>query len=131
MNQGIYLSDSVLDVAGTLVRLGGDGVLYGDLIEFLLVDAPQCFGQLQRAVEMKDAEQAKFHAHSLKGLVAGCGGFRAAGAAQQVEHAAQTTDFDDLKPLMESLQKELESLQEAIADYRTRTSTARVSDHSH
>jgi len=129
MNQGIYLSDSVLDVSGTLARLGGDKELYGDLMEFCLIDAPQCFGQLQRAVEMEDAGQAKFHAHSLKGLVAGCGGFRAAGAAQQVEHAAQTGDFDDLKPLMDSLQKELESLQQAIADCRTKINAASLSDH--
>jgi two-component system, sensor histidine kinase and response regulator len=123
MSQGIFLSDSILDVPGTLSRLGGDRALLLELVGFLLTDAPACFQQLQRAVEIEDAEQVKFHAHSLKGLVAGCGGLRAAGAAQLVQTAAQTRDFSELRVLVESLRRELDSLQQALIEYRSQANS--------
>jgi HPt (histidine-containing phosphotransfer) domain-containing protein len=118
MNHGILLSDSILDVPGTLTRLGGDQSLFVDLIDFFMVDAPQYMAELQHAVEAKDIAQVRWKAHALKGLVAGCGGTRAAGAAQLVEAAAPADSNDDLQPLIESLQNELDLLQQSLLAYR-------------
>jgi HPt (histidine-containing phosphotransfer) domain-containing protein len=119
MNHRILLSDSILDASGTLARLGGDQSLYADLIGFFLVDAPECLSDLRRATEVKDFAQARWKAHSLKGLVAGCGGQRAAGAAQLVEAAAQSGSSDDLEALIQSLEQEVNSLHEALIAYRS------------
>lgn len=119
MNHGILLSDSVLDVPGTLSRLGGDQSLFADLIGFFLVDAPQCLAELRGAAEAKDFAQARWKAHTLKGLVAGCGGQRAASAAQLIETAAQSDNGEDLAPLIQSLEQEVNSLQEALIAYRS------------
>jgi HPt (histidine-containing phosphotransfer) domain-containing protein len=118
MDHGILLSDSILDVPGTLTRLGGDQSLFVDLIDFFVVDAPQCMSELQRAAEAKDFSQARWNAHTLKGLVAGCGGTRAAEAAHLVEAAAQADGSEDLQPLIESLQKEVGRLHQSLLAYR-------------
>ena len=57
MDHGILLSDSILDVPGTLTRLGGDKSLFVDLIDFFVVDAPQYMSELQRAAEANDSSQ--------------------------------------------------------------------------
>jgi two-component system, sensor histidine kinase and response regulator len=123
MNHGILLSESVLDVPGTLSRLGGDQSLFVDLIDFFVVDAPQYMAELQKAAEAKDAAQVKWKAHTLKGLVAGCGGARATAAAQLLEVAAQANNIDDLQPLIESLQTELQLLQQSLIAYRSQVAS--------
>jgi hypothetical protein len=56
-------------------------------------------------------------AHALKGLVAGCGGVRAANAAQKVETAVEQGELSGIIPLIELLREELELLTRALRDY--------------
>src|SRR3972149_8852820 len=80
-------SDPVLDVEGTLARLGGDRELFAELAGYLLDDVPRLLGDVRAAVAAKDAAAVNMSAHALKGLVAGCGGGRAASVAQALEDA--------------------------------------------
>jgi HPt (histidine-containing phosphotransfer) domain-containing protein len=111
-------SECVFDVAGTLARFGGDRELFLEMTGFFLEDAPCLFAELREAVSAQDATAIRMKAHALKGLVAGCGGVRAASAAQRVETAGQMADLADIGALTDNLEDELEQLTQAVLDYR-------------
>lgn len=111
-------SESVLDIEGTLVRLGGDKKLFAELAGYLLEDTPRLFNDLRNAVTAKDAVAVRMSAHALKGLVAGCGGTRAAIAAQALESAGAAFDLSQAAILVETLKTELEFLTRALEAYR-------------
>ena len=111
-------SPPVLDVEGTLARLGGDHDLFAELAGLLLDDLPALFNDLRRAVASKDASNVRMTAHALKGLVAGCGGVRVEQIAQALENAGQSGDLSRADSLVESLDTELELLTGALRSYR-------------
>jgi HPt (histidine-containing phosphotransfer) domain-containing protein len=82
----------VFDLRGALARLDGDEELLADLFRFFLEDSSRLLDDLQSAIAVGDFSQVKMSAHALKGLVAGCGGVRAAETAKQVELAADAGD---------------------------------------
>jgi HPt (histidine-containing phosphotransfer) domain-containing protein len=114
--------ESVLDVTGTLARLGGDQQLFCEILEFVLEDSPPLMAQLRRAAEVPDAAAIRSTAHALSGLLAGCGGVRAAQAARQIEDAAAVGGSGDLARLLRDLESEVERLIDAIFRQRDRRS---------
>jgi two-component system, sensor histidine kinase and response regulator len=102
--------DSVLDVTRTLARLGGDQQLFRELLEFVLEDAPPLMNELRRVGDLSDAVAVRSTAHALAGLLAGCGGVRAAQAARQIEKAVEVGDLNDLTPLVTELEREVDQL---------------------
>ena len=112
----------ILDVDGCLVRFGGDKELFAEMTAMLLEDAPPLFAQLKTAVNHADAKQVENRAHALKGLLANCGGTRAACVAQQLEDAGRRQSFNNAGELIEKLDAELEALVAAIHDYRDHSS---------
>jgi HPt (histidine-containing phosphotransfer) domain-containing protein len=111
-------SEPVLDVDGALARLGGDRNLYSELAGYLLEDVPRLFNDVRSAVTAKDAAAVKMSAHALKGLVAGCGGTRAASVAQALENAGQAFDLSQAGRLVQPLRTELNLLTRALEEYR-------------
>jgi HPt (histidine-containing phosphotransfer) domain-containing protein len=111
-------SGAILDVDGTLARFGGDRRLFHDIIGFFLEDAPPLMDELHDAVQAGDATRVRSAAHALKGLSAGCGGVRAAQAAQRVEHAGAAGDLDDIEALVESLDREFDTLRRAAGEWQ-------------
>lgn len=105
----------ILDVDGTLARFGGDRKLFEDIMGFFVEDAPPLLDELRSAVTAEDSTSIRAKAHALKGLAAGCGGIRAAQAAQRVENAGVDSDLENIDSLMESLEVEFEQLRRAIA----------------
>ena len=108
----------VLDAAGALARLGGDKQLFADMAGFFYEDAPRLYSDLREAVHQRNAANIRMSAHALKGLVAGCGGVRAASAAQKVETAAHENDLSNIEALFGSLGEELEQLRQALQAHR-------------
>jgi HPt (histidine-containing phosphotransfer) domain-containing protein len=108
----------VLDAKSTLARFGGDHQLFLDISGMFLDDAPPLFAKLQSAVNENDAVAVRMHAHALKGLMAGCGGARAASVAQCLEDAGQASDLRQTSVLIDSLAHELDLLTCAIQEYR-------------
>jgi HPt (histidine-containing phosphotransfer) domain-containing protein len=111
-------SSPVLDVEGALRRLGGDKQLFIELMGFVLEDVPPALNSLRHAVASKDAPSIRGTAHALKGLVASCGGVRAAEVAQAIESAGQQGNVDDASRSLASLEAELEALARALREYR-------------
>ena len=110
--------ESVLDVQGALARFEGDRQLFRDIIEYFLEDSPPLLRALKKAIETSDASSVGSAAHSLRGLVAGCGGVRAAQAAERVENAVQAGDVQNLALLVDALECELEQLRKAACAFR-------------
>jgi HPt (histidine-containing phosphotransfer) domain-containing protein len=108
----------VLDVDGCLARFGGDKELFAELTAMLLEDAPPLYVQLKSAVDAQDALRVEARAHALKGLLANCGGMRAASVAQQLEDAGRSQNFAKTGSQIEKLDAELDALVAAIHDYR-------------
>ena len=108
----------VFDVEGTLARYGGSTELLVDMIGFFLEDAPKLVADLRRAAVEGDAAEVRSKAHSLKGLLAGCGGKRAAKAAQLVENAGEANDLSDLPRLLDALETQIELLRQEAVAYR-------------
>jgi HPt (histidine-containing phosphotransfer) domain-containing protein len=105
----------ILDLRGALARLGGDEALYADMVQFLWEDAPSLLKQLQAGLAARDASAVQRSAHSLKGLIANCGGMRAAEAAQRLENAGAAGDLVDAAHLVEPLRHELDVLKQALS----------------
>lgn len=110
-------SGSVLDVDGTLARFDGDKGLFAEMAGFILEDAPPLFDRLRGAVSDNDASAVRANAHALKGLVAGCGGARAASVAQALENAGQANDLRHSAELIRSMRTELSLLMQALRSY--------------
>jgi len=112
-------SGAVLDVEGTLARFGGDRQLFQEIIGFFLEDSPPLLAELRRAVEVAHAPAVRSTAHALRGLAAGCGGVRAAQAAQRVEHAGTEGRLANIDSLIGTLEGEFELLRRAACAVRS------------
>jgi HPt (histidine-containing phosphotransfer) domain-containing protein len=108
---------AVLDVEGALLRFGGDTQLFAEMAGFVLEDGPSLYSQLQQAVLNQDVSAIRMKAHALKGLVASCGGVRAASAAQKMETAGTDADTSRTDSLVAELGDELERLNKALRGY--------------
>jgi len=112
-------AEPILDIDGTLARFGGDKKLFIEMSGIVLEDAPRVFADLRRAVEDNDAIAVRSHAHALKGLLAGCGGVRAASAAQVLEDAGNSARLADSSEMLRTLEAEFNSLTRALNEYRS------------
>jgi two-component system sensor histidine kinase/response regulator len=122
---GIGPASTVLDLSGALARLGGDEQLYADMVQFLREDSPSLLNELQTGLSAGDAPRVRRAAHSLKGLVANCGGVRAAEAAQCVENAGAAGDIAEAAHLVEPLIQEIEALMQAMTAAAARSHSTR------
>jgi HPt (histidine-containing phosphotransfer) domain-containing protein len=111
-------SDQVLDVQGSLDRFGGDKGLFAEMTALLLEDAPELFQRLHAAVVNQDVVAVEQKAHALKGLLANCGGVRAAEVAQRLEDAGHHRDLERAPELINALKTELAVLADAIHAYQ-------------
>ena len=110
-------TEPILDIRGALARLDGDDSLLVDLIGFFLEDSKRLLEEIKAAAAAGEPPQVRMGAHALKGLVASCGGMRAAEAAQRVEHAAAANDLTQVDPLIQALSLELDSARNEAEGY--------------
>jgi HPt (histidine-containing phosphotransfer) domain-containing protein len=114
MRADTLASTEILNIQDTLTRFGGDQELFRDMTAILLEDAPRLERELRVAVDANDATAIEMKSHALKGLVAGCGGERAAIAAQKLEDAGHRNELQETASHMARLTSELNVLQRAI-----------------
>jgi hypothetical protein len=75
------------------------------------------YSDLRGAVINHDASATRMKAHALKGLVASCGGVRAASAAHKLETVGTDGDHSQTSSLVDALGEELARLNEALRGY--------------
>ncbi len=107
-------TEPILDVAGTLARFGGDKELFVEMSGIFLEDAPHVLAQLDRAVAAREAGDIRIRSHALKGLLLGCGGVRAAHAAQVLENDGESADLHQVDAHLATLKSEFEQLVHAL-----------------
>lgn len=110
--------EPILDVAGTLARFGGDQNLFIEMAGILLEDAPRVLADLDLAVASHHVTSVRGCAHALKGLLAGCGGVRAAHRAQLLENAGNDGDLSHADVYLAALHDEFNKLCCALTEYR-------------
>jgi HPt (histidine-containing phosphotransfer) domain-containing protein len=112
-------TDPILDFEGTLARFGGDKDLFVEMSGILLEDMPRLVAELGQAVEANNATDVRARAHALKGLLAGCGGVRAANITQLLENAGESSDLSQAATLFATLTNEVDELTRVLQQYRS------------
>lgn len=110
----VPLDEPIYDRTASLKRLGGSEELFRDLIGFFMEDAPGLLEQLRAGLLNDDAAAVERAAHSLKGLVANCGGLPASTAAARVETIGREGRLAEAPESVERLVAELDRLREAL-----------------
>jgi len=98
-------------------RLGGDTVLFREIVELFLEDAPALLVQAHRSLASGDATTLERSAHSLKGLAANLDALTVVSAAQSIEHHAQQRDLSLAGACLPELAKRLQALQAALTKF--------------
>ncbi len=101
----------------SVARLGGDAVLFREIVELFLEDAPALLVQAHRSLASGDALTLERAAHSLKGLAANLDAVTVVSAAQSIEQHAQQKDLSLAGACLPELAKRLQSLQAALAKF--------------
>jgi HPt (histidine-containing phosphotransfer) domain-containing protein len=101
----------------SVARLGGDAVLFREIVELFLEDAPALLVQAHRSLANGDATTLERSAHSLKGLAANLDALTVVAAAQSIEQHAQQKDLSLAGACLPELAKRLQALQAALAKF--------------
>jgi two-component system, sensor histidine kinase and response regulator len=107
---------SIVDVVGTLRRLGGDTDLFRQFIQVYEEDRAELLAALQRAVSERNAQALERPAHSLKGLVANFGAPDATSVAQRLEQMGRQGQIEGAAEALQELEHELVRLSCALTD---------------
>jgi HPt (histidine-containing phosphotransfer) domain-containing protein len=108
----------VLDLDGSLKRMGGDHDLFRGLAEYFFLDAPPLVDRIQTALERGDAEQVERAAHSVKGLAANFGADFVVKAAARLEELGKRAALENSASALGELRAQLATLLEQLQEYR-------------
>ncbi len=101
--------------AETIAELREDGdALLIDLIEIFLRETSDRLKMLAEGLAAGDAGQAERMAHTLKSSAATLGAESMRIVAQAIESAAHANDLDRVRSLVDTLEREAESAEEAL-----------------
>src|SRR5207247_10792062 len=112
----------VIDLAGSLHRMGGDMELFQEFVGMYDADSPELTESIRAAVRGKDPAALHRAAHRLKGLVSNFGARRVAEAAFVLEKIGQAGELGRSEEALRTLDSELARLNEALAPFRGRQS---------
>ncbi len=105
------------DYQRSVNRLGGDAVLFREIVELFLEDAPALLVQAHRSLGAGDAPTLGRSAHSLKGLAANLDALAVVSAAQSIEQYAEQHDLSLAGACLPELAKRLQVLQSALTSF--------------
>lgn len=89
--------------AAALERMGGNHILLGKIVESFLSESPGILEAYRNAVDRGDVEEARLHAHSLKGSSGNIGASRLQEWTRRMEMAAKMESLSVLEEGMEEL----------------------------
>jgi two-component system sensor histidine kinase/response regulator len=99
-----------IDLASALERLGGDRVLYDELVEVFKKECPTFAAEMRGAVEARDLKALERSAHTLRGAASNLGAVALSEAALELERLARSEELDSAASQLQILQKEIERL---------------------
>ena len=107
--------NQVFDKKEFFERLMGDENLIKEIIEIFLKEVPGQIAALSEALEKKNSDLIRRHAHTLKGASANIGASALQETAYHVELAAKAGTLDKASALIPELDKQLKELKQVLA----------------
>jgi len=108
----------MVDLEGSLKRLGGDRSLFLEFVQVFQEDSPGLIKTVRDGVAHRDGPAIERAAHSLRGLVSNFGAQPAVRAAANMEEAAKAEQWDRAESIRDSLEKMIARLSAALDEYR-------------
>lgn len=108
---------AVIDLAGSLARLGGDQALFNKLAEFYEEDAPALLEKLRTALDSEQVAVVERSAHSLKGLSASFGCESATRIALRIEEMGRTGNLAGVRSALPELETQVTALRKTLRPY--------------
>ena len=109
-----------LDLVAVLERVGGDEELLREITAIFLEDYPSLIGEIQAAIEAKDARRLEVAAHTLKGSVANFGAQDAIEAAYRLEQLGRNCQMVEAPEALRVLETRFSLLHPALEKLRRR-----------
>jgi signal transduction histidine kinase/HPt (histidine-containing phosphotransfer) domain-containing protein len=100
--------DELVDLPGTLIRLGNDQALVTEVWKAFRSDAPDKIAALVPVLDSGDLEQAAAQAHSLKGAAANAGATKLRNLAAAIMAAAEAGDLETARKSAGELEAAME-----------------------
>jgi PAS domain S-box-containing protein len=97
----------VFDRAGALARLGDDVELFNDVLATFIDEAQRDLARLKEALAGRQSEDARRHAHSIKGAASNVGAEAVRELAARMESAAKNAAFDQVCEELPELERRL------------------------
>jgi CheY-like chemotaxis protein len=107
---------SAIDWQRALSATQGDAALLREVAAACATELPGLHDRLKQAVAGNDAPEALRLAHTIKGNLRTFGA-RGIGTAEEIEQLAKSGDLASVEPLMQSLQLDLSSVEQELADF--------------
>ena len=111
----VSLDDGAL---GNLRDLGGDEFL-DEVIDAFLADAPALLATLRQSLDSQNSEELRRAAHTLKSNGATLGAAEFAELCRTLEQRAKEDELDGAPELVDRIEQEYRSLEEALSDLRS------------
>lgn len=108
---------SIWNLPELLARVDNDQELLRDLLAIFHEDCPGHISSLEKGIASGDLKSTAAEAHALKGMFANLAAARAAAAAGRLEGLAHDGEKGSLSEGFATLQRELNSLSQALAVY--------------
>ncbi len=108
----------MVDLAEIVTRLGGDPEFAAECADLFVEELPALLTSLRQGLRLDSATQVNGVAHALKGAA---GNFCVHGptdVASQIECLAEQGRLDEVRRLVPALERELETLVEALRELR-------------
>jgi len=112
------VQDPVFDYDKALGRLGGDPVLFGEIVILFLEDAPELIDLARQSLADEDLETLERAAHSIKGLSVNFEAQPLAVAAATLEKHARDRDLQRAVASFPEMEQQLQSLSAALVRFR-------------
>jgi HPt (histidine-containing phosphotransfer) domain-containing protein len=102
------------NISNTLERLGGDVMLFQEVMDIFLVEAPKHLAALHLAVEQGLAEKVETASHTLKGELGYLGIPEISQRASQIEEMGRSNNLGGAANLLAQFEAEMNGLLTAI-----------------
>lgn len=110
-------TQSRLDRADLLRRIGGDSEFLVELVEIFQTDGELQLERARAALEAGEADGLRSAAHTIKGTAANIGGNQAAAAALALEKLGRSNKLDDANQAIETLAREVDLLVDELREF--------------
>jgi PAS domain S-box-containing protein len=110
-------SFKVFDSDDALSRLGGSQKMLSKIISVFLEDIDKQIESIKDAINEKDRDKLKSHAHTIKGSAANLSAYKLNSTAKDMEFGSQDKEFDELKIIFKELKESSDELKAEFLEY--------------